>query len=143
MMVTCISWMRAVDVRGHAQARAPRPRPSRPPRRAGQAPGPGAALPRRAMPRTTFGASPRGADADDDVAGPAERLDLAREDLLEGEVVGDGREGRGVGRQGDGRQRPSVPAEAAHQLGREVLRVGGAAAVAEDDQLAAGLEGRR
>ncbi len=70
----------------------------------------------------------------------AEGLDLALEDLVIGEVVGDGRDGRGVGRQRQGRQGPPGAAEASRQLGCEVLGVGSTAAVAEDDELAARVE---
>ena len=46
-----------------------------------------------------------------------------------------------VGCQGQGRQGAPWAAEATHQLGREVLGVGGAAAIAEDEEFAARVEG--
>src|SRR5437764_8282801 len=49
--------------------------------------------------------APRGRKGDEDVAGPAERLELAREHPVETVVVADRRQGRGVGRQRDGGKR--------------------------------------
>src|SRR5207248_225322 len=84
-----------------------------------------------------------GADPDEDVVLRAERLDLAREDLLVAEVVAARREQRGVRRERDRRQRAPRGrlAEADDQLRRDVLRVRRAAAVAADEDLAAGAEG--
>ncbi len=74
--------------------------------------------------------------------GLAERLDLPREHPIERVVVGDAGQHAGVGRQRDGGQRGALALKAAHQLGGHVLRVGGAAAIAEDEQLAATVQRR-
>ena len=76
----------------------------------------------------------------------AERLDLALEHALGAEVVRDGGEERRVGRERDRRDRRAgvVDRERADELRREVLRVGRAAAVAADQELApASQRGRR
>src|SRR2546425_392816 len=76
------------------------------------------------------------------VARAGERLDLAREHLVEAQVVGArGEEGR-VGREGDGAERGAVRLVAHDVLGGEVLRVGGAAAVAREKQRPAGAQRR-
>ena len=76
-----------------------------------------------------------GGDREGDVAAAAERLDLLGEHLVVAEVVGDAGQRRGVGRQRDRRQRRALELEAVDELGRQVLGVGGAAAVAEEEQL--------
>jgi hypothetical protein len=60
--------------------------------------------------------------------------DLTRVDLLGAVVVQDGGQGRGLGVQGDGRERRTVVPVATDQLRREVLRLRGTAAVARDEQ---------
>ena len=75
-----------------------------------------------------------GRDAEGDVARRAKRLDLPREDALEPVVVGHRRHQARVGRQCQRRHRASFPLIPAHELGHEVLGVGGTAAVAEDEQ---------
>jgi hypothetical protein len=82
-----------------------------------------------------------GGDAQEDIAGLAERFDLAREDLVEAEVVGAGGENGGVGGEGDGAQGGAVVGEADDELGDEMLGVRGGASVAGDEELAAGLHG--
>ena len=84
-----------------------------------------------------------GRDRDRDVAGAAERLHLAREDLVVAVVVGDGGERRGVGGERDRRQRAPLARHATDELGGDVLRVGRAAAVAEEQQLVPAAEGVR
>jgi hypothetical protein len=86
----------------------------------------------RRSPSSTFGELP--------LVRHGERLDLAREDLVEAVVVGDGREDRGVRRQRDGGDAAAFQRVAAHQLGGNVLRIGGAAAVPEHEQLVPGTQ---
>ena len=62
---------------------------------------------------------------------------LLGEHLVEGIVVGDGGEDGAIHRQGDGGQFPPFGFEAADQFGGEVLGVGGRAAVAAGQDLAA------
>ena len=81
-----------------------------------------------------------GGDRDGDVAGPSERLDLARENLLEAEIVAGGGERGGVGGQRDRGDGGAVGLVADGQFGREMLGVGGAAAIAEEHQLAAAAD---
>ena len=71
------------------------------------------------------------ADSNEEVPSFAERLDLAGENALEIEVVGEGSEERGIGRQSqDGQGFPwEIGREPAHELGREMLAVGGAPSV--------------
>ena len=72
-----------------------------------------------------------------DVAGRAERLDLLGEDHLVAVVVADGGEDRGVDGQRDRRQAGPLALEAADELRGEMLGVGGRAAVAAGEHLAA------
>src|SRR5262249_12857029 len=81
-----------------------------------------------------------GRDRERDVAASAERLDLPREHLGVAAVVGDARDRRRVGGQREGRQGGAIEAEAIYELGRQMLRVGGAAAVAEEKERIAGGE---
>ena len=82
-----------------------------------------------------------GGDAEEDVAGLAERFDLAGEDLIEAEVVAAGGEDGGVGGESDGAEGGAVVGEADDEFGDEVLGVGGGASVAGDEELAPGLHG--
>src|SRR5690606_30522730 len=84
----------------------------------------------------------RGRDADQHVARPAERLDLAGEDLRIAEVVAGGGQGRGVGGEGDRRQAAPRRLETHGELGRDMLGVRRAAAVAAEENLAPGREHR-
>ena len=89
-----------------------------------------------------IGAAAGGGDAERDIAGLAERLDLAGEQMLEPEIVSDRRQSRGVCGQGDCREGRTVLLVPHREFGREVLRVGGAAAVAEEEHLSTVAEGR-
>jgi hypothetical protein len=82
-----------------------------------------------------------GGDAEEDVAGLAEGFDLAREDVVEAEVVAGGGKDGGVGGEGDGAKGGAVGGEADDELGYEVLGVGGRASIAGDEELAAVLHG--
>jgi len=79
----------------------------------------------------------RGREADGDIALAAQRLDLAGEDLLITHVVRGRRQHRCVRRQRECGDGLSVVDEAHGEFGRDVLAVGGAAAIAEEHQLAA------
>ena len=82
-------------------------------------------------------------DRDRDVAAAPERAHLLREHVGVAVVVGDRGERRAVGREGDRRQRRPLDHEAVHELRRDVLRIGRAATVAEEEHLAAGGEALR
>ena len=74
-----------------------------------------------------------GADADHQIARPAQGLDLTGEDLLEAIVVADGGEGGAVRGQGDGGEAGALALEASNQFRGQMLTIGGAAAVAEPE----------
>jgi hypothetical protein len=75
---------------------------------------------------------------DEKISFLAESLDLPREHAPESGIVPDRGDERAVRGEGDRRQGAAIPEEAAHQLGREVLGLGGAPAVpAKEDRLAA------
>src|SRR5580765_6656243 len=57
---------------------------------------------------------------------------LAGKEFLEAVIVGDGRDGGNVGGQGDGRERGTLPFIPPDELGGEVGRIRGTAAVAEE-----------
>src|SRR5271166_5841108 len=75
-------------------------------------------------------------DADRDVAAPGKTLELSREDALETIVVGDGGERRRIDGQRDAGIRGALEHEPARQLRREMLCLGRAAAVAEEEHAA-------
>src|SRR6185437_5116344 len=79
-------------------------------------------------------------DRDRDVALAAERLDLPRKDQRKAEIVAGGGQRRAVRRQRDRRDGRPVARVSHRQFGREMLRVGGAAAIAEEQQLPAALD---
>ena len=81
--------------------------------------------------------SGRRSTAPADVAAPAEAFDLAGEYLFEAVIIADRRQRRGVGGQRDrGISRP-VLLVAADDFGGDVLGVGGAAAIADEQKLVA------
>ena len=82
-----------------------------------------------------------GGNGDGDVAGTAQGLDLAGEDVLETDVVCRRRQRRRVRGQGQGGDGGAVGDVANGQLGGDVLTIRRTAAVAEKDQLAAGANG--
>ena len=84
----------------------------------------------------------RGRQADEEVPRPAEGLDLAGEDPLEAEVVAGGGQGRCVGGERDRRKPRPARLETNRELGGDMLAVGGAAAVAAEEELAPGAEHR-
>jgi len=135
----CISWMRAVVREGTISSGSARPG-ERAAVAAGQSRGAEAELARRLERADHVWAPPGGADTDGEIAWPPERPQLAREDLIESEVVADRGERGGVGGERD-RGNGRAVADVAHgELGREVLRVRGTAAIAEEHQLAAAFE---
>ena len=134
----CTSCTRAVLGVGHVDVDLRQPRRSSR-RRARSARSSSARAPGGlAAPRSTFGDSPLVVMPSATSPGRPERLDLPREHAVEPVVVGDRRQRRSCRSSA-----PSPPAarafalEPADQLGGEVLRVGGAAAVAEHQHLAA------
>ncbi len=90
-------------------------------------------------PAHALGAAAR-RDRDQYVARRAEPLQLAREHLVVAVVVADRRDRGAVHAERHGRQPRAVHQVAARELGRQVLRVGGAAAVAAEVHGAAALE---
>ena len=89
-----------------------------------------------------FGERPEVEIADEHVALAAERANLPLEHLLEAVVVADRGQRRGVGGERDGGERRAVVDEASDEFGGDVLGVGGAAAVAGEQDLAAAFERR-
>jgi len=71
------------------------------------------------------------------VAGASQPLHLAGKHGVKPEIIGDAGEQRGVGAQANGGQGPSVLIEPAHEFLGEMQGVGGAAAVAAGQELAA------
>ena len=135
MIVMCISWMRAVCSDGTGSTRiavsASRP-PRAPVRPRVRAPSARAAR----MPRTTFSESPEVLMPTTTSDGRQSASTWRFEDGIGIVVVGDGGEDGRVRGQGQRRKASTMTAEMAHQLGREVLGIGGAATIAEDDELA-------
>jgi len=81
-----------------------------------------------------------GRESDGDIAGTSERLDLALEQGGVSEIVRDASDGSRITRERDGRQRTPTLEEAADQLTGEMTGLGGAATVAECDDLIALLQ---
>ena len=135
----CTCWIRAVSSDGATSGEVAE-RLHRRARSAGEADGDEAEFARRLQRRENVGRASRGRHADEHVALAAEPAHLALEHLLEAVVVADGGERGGVGGKRKGRERRAVEAEAADQLGGDVLRVGGAAAIAGEHDLAAGAQ---
>ena len=138
-MVMWTSWMRGVfregTMRASSAAAATGP-PSRPLRaRVLQAQFPG-----RLESLHHVGGVAAGAEAQGQVPGTAQGPHLLGEDLEKVVVVGHRGENRGVGGQGQGRQRRALHLKAVDELRGQVLGVGGAAAVAEEEDFAAGLK---
>ena len=86
--------------------------------------------------------APGGRDGEEHVARPPKPAHLALEHVLEAVVVSHRREHRGVGGERHRRQRPAVDQITRQKFRRQMLRVGGAAAVTGDQELAAGAHGR-
>src|SRR5439155_15229400 len=125
---------RRVRARRHAQAEIDQTR-ERPAVATGEADGLDAELPAHLDRAQYARGAAAGGDGERDVAPGAERAHLAREHLIVAVVVGDGGGRRAAGGERDGGQRPPLALEPADELRREVLRVGGAAAVAEEEKL--------
>jgi hypothetical protein len=79
-------------------------------------------------------------DSDGDVAGAAEGLDLAGENGFKAEIVGAGGQDRGIRGESDGGEGTAVGDEPHSQFGGEMLGVGGAASIAEEQKFATLLE---
>ena len=140
-MTLCVSWMRGVMRRGVDAQEVIDARRQRAALAAGDADGDDAAGAARVDGAQDVGCVAAGRDREGDVAAAGERFDLLAEHLLVAEVVGDAGQRRAVRGQGDRRQRRAVEQVAVGELGRQVLRVGGAAAVAEEEQRATVAEG--
>lgn len=81
-----------------------------------------------------------GREHDDEVAGLGEARDLAREGLVEAVVVADARHERAIGGQRERWQRTPIFGVAAGELGGEVGGLGGAPAIAADEEFVAGAQ---
>lgn len=92
--------------------------------------------------RGDVGRGAGGGESDQHVAGPAERLDLAGEDLFIAKIVAGRRQRRAVGGQRNRRKPLSRGLETDRTLGRDMLRIGSAAAVAAEEKLAPGFQHR-
>lgn len=90
-----------------------------------------------------IGRSPAGGDTPGDVPLLTEGLDLSGEDEGKIRIVADAGQEGGVGGQGDGRQGGPVEEKAVDEFCGDMLGVGGAAAVAEDEDFVALTEGVR
>ena len=111
--------------------------------RAGEAERDHAALARRPQRQHDVRRAAGGGDAEQHVAGAAERMHLPLEHMDKAVIVADGGQRRTVGGQGDGGQRGAVVVHARDEFGGDVLGVGGAAAIAGDQQLAAAAQRQR
>ena len=94
-------------------------------------------VPRGAQRRQNVRRSTRGGQRQQHVPLPAETCDLSREHLFEAVIIGDRRQRRGVGGQRDRRVSRPLLLVAADDFGGDMLGVGGAAAIADDQQLVA------
>ena len=79
-----------------------------------------------------IGALAAGGNRDNDVAGVDERLDLARIDSFEAEIIRGSGEDGSIRGEGNRWKTDAIPMEANDKFGGEVLCVGGAAAIAEE-----------
>ena len=86
------------------------------------------------------GVAARGED-DQQVAGTGEAGDLARERVFVAVIVADAGEQRAVGGKGDRGERAAILGVATDKFGGEMGGLGGAAAVAADEQFSAAAEG--
>jgi hypothetical protein len=80
------------------------------------------------------------ADADKQIAWTPDGLNLPGEDLVEAVTIADGREGGGVSGEGDACQSPPFLQISSTQLGCKMLGIGGAAAVAANQDTSALFE---
>jgi len=104
---------------------------------AGHGHGEGAEIARSLQRGTDVVAGSRSRDADYDIARSAKSIQLALEDFRESTVVGDGGQHGAVCSECERRQGPTVAAKASHEFGRQMLRVGGTAAVTAPENLVA------
>jgi len=82
-----------------------------------------------------------GGNGDGNVAGAAEGLDLARKDAAEAVIIGDGGDGGKICGEGERGKSGAIKGEAANEFRSDVLGVRGTAAVTEEENLVAALEG--
>lgn len=81
--------------------------------------------------------SPAGADCNQDIARNCQSLHLPREDFLIAVIVAERSQRRSVGGKRDGREGLPLSFISPDQLGRNVLRIGGAAAISAKQDLIA------
>ena len=89
-----------------------------------------------------FGERPEVDQRQQHIAALAEACDLPREHLFEAVIVGDRRQCRGVGGQRDRGVAGTLLFVAADDFSGDMLGVGGAAAIADDQELVAGAQRR-
>lgn len=82
-----------------------------------------------------------GGNGNGNVAGAAKGFDLAGEDAAEAVIVGDGGDGGKICGQGERGKSGAIKGETANELRGDVLGVRGAAAITEEQNLVAALEG--
>ena len=82
-----------------------------------------------------------GGDGDGDVPWATEGFDLAGEDAAETVIIGDGRDGGRICGEGERGESGAIKGEAANEFRGDVLGVHGAAAIPEEENLVAALEG--
>ena len=82
-----------------------------------------------------------GGNGDGDVAGAAEGFDLARKDPAEAVIIGDGGDGGKICGERERWKGGAIEGEAANEFRGDVLGVRSAAAITEQENLVAALEG--
>jgi hypothetical protein len=107
---------------------------------AGEADGDDAVFPRGAQRRQNVRRAAGGGERQQHIAARTKAGDLAGEHLFEAVIIGDRRQRRGVGGQRDRGVAGTILFVAADDLGGDVLGVGGAAAIADDQELVAGAK---
>src|ERR1700722_3846584 len=104
---------------------------------AGHASGDEPPRPRRLESVKNVWASTRSGYCEGDVAWPAEGFDLSRKNALKAEVIPAGGEDARIGAQGDRGNRRAILPITHDEFAGQMLRVGGAPAIAEEEDLAA------
>ena len=81
-----------------------------------------------------------GADGDQKIAAPRQRLDLPRENPIESRIVADTRQHRRIRGQSEGSQGASIPLEPIDELRRQMLSIRGAPAVSTEQDFSPSSE---